>query len=91
MGAATNIIRGVINPLGALFGLPDPLLDAVLPAKTKTADQPAQQKGITNAEAQAKSNAESADRAKERLRKASLVNQPRSTLLNKDITERLLS
>ncbi len=65
--------------MGALFGSSKPA--PVLPA----------QKGITNAEAQAASNAESADRAKERLRKASLVNQPRSTLLNENVEELLLS
>ncbi len=65
--------------MGALFGSSKPA--PVLPA----------QKGIKNAEAQAASNAESADRAKERLRKASLANRPRSTLLNENVEELLLS
>ena len=66
--------------MGALFG-----------GGSKAAPVLPAQKGITNAEAQAASNAESADRAKDRLRKASLANQPRSTLLNENVEELLLS
>ncbi len=65
--------------MGALFGSSKPA--RVLPP----------QKGVTNAEAQAKSNAESADRARARLRTRTLANQPRSTLLNEEAGELLLS
>ena len=36
-----NALRTIINPVGALFGLPDPILDAVLPEKQQAATQPA--------------------------------------------------
>ena len=65
--------------MGALFGSSKPA--PVLPP----------QKGITNEEAQAQSNLESADRAKERLRKATLANLPRTSLLNEDLEEGLLA
>ena len=84
----TNVLRTIINPVGKIFGLPDPLLDAILPEKAQAAASVTQQKGITNAEAQAKSNAESAARARKR---ASLANSPRPTLINDEETERLLS
>ena len=77
MGSA---VGKILDPVGALlFG------------RGGSSDAPAAvpaQKGITNAEAQATSNAESATRARKR---ASLVNQPRSTLLNENVEELLLS
>ena len=62
--------------MGGLFSRPKAA--AVLPAQV----------GITNAEAQAKSNAESADRARARL---TLANRPRTSLLNEELEERILS
>ena len=78
-GRPTCGIFNVGAVMGALFG------------SSKSARVLPPQKGITNAEAQAQSNLESADRAKERLRKASLANLPRTSLLNEDLEERILS
>ena len=55
--------------MGAVFG------------SSKSAQVLPAQVGVTNAQAQATSNAESADRAEKR-RIASLANRPRSSLLN---------
>ena len=45
-----NFLRKAINPVGAIFGLPDPLLDAILPEKTdtNTAKAPRQKSSLAN-------------------------------------------
>ena len=84
----SSVLRKIINPVGAIFNLPDPLLDAVLPADKANAAGAAQQRGTTNAEAQARSNAQSA--AKRARQLATLANQKPLSLANEE-DDRLLS
>ena len=84
----SSVLRKIINPVGAAFGLPDPLLDAILPADKANAAGAAQQRGTTNAEAQAQSAADS--RARFQSRRRSLATASRSSLANEE-DEKLLS
>ncbi len=52
-----GFLRTAVNPLGAIFpGLPDPLRDAILPAKQKQAKAPSRQSLASRAAARSLSN-----------------------------------